>query len=34
MNEYWNQMEEMEALLLSEIKRLNDPYRLWDQEEK
>jgi arylsulfatase A-like enzyme len=24
-------LEEMEALLLSEMKRLNDPHRLWDQ---
>jgi choline-sulfatase len=22
---------EMEALLFNEMKRLNDPYRLWDQ---
>ena len=27
-------LKEMEALLLSEMKRLDDPYRLWDQEEK
>jgi hypothetical protein len=26
-------LAEMEALLLSEMERLNDPYRLWDQEE-
>ena len=25
-------LKEMEALLLSEMKRLGDPYRLWDQE--
>jgi choline-sulfatase len=24
-------LKEMEALLLSEMRRLNDPYRLWDQ---
>ena len=23
--------KELEALLLNEMKRLNDPYRLWDQ---
>jgi hypothetical protein len=33
MNEYWDRMEEMEVLLFSEIKRLDDPYRLWDQKE-
>ena len=27
-------LKEMEALLLSEMKRLNDPHRLWDQEAK
>jgi hypothetical protein len=27
-------LKEMEALLLSEMKRLGDPYRLWDQEAK
>jgi hypothetical protein len=34
MNEYWNKMEEMEARLFSEMKRSDDPYRLWNQEEK
>ena len=28
---YAEKLKEMEALLLSEQKRLNDPYRLWDQ---
>ena len=28
---YADKLAEMEALLLSEQKRLNDPYRLWDQ---
>jgi len=28
---YAKQRREMEALLLSEMKRLDDPYRLWDQ---
>ena len=28
---YRKQLREMEALLLSEQQRLNDPYRLWDQ---
>ena len=27
-------LKEMESLLLSEMKRLDDPHRLWDQEEK
>ena len=27
-------LKQMEALLLSEMKRLDDPYRLWDQEAK
>ncbi|MBM80371.1 MAG: sulfatase [Planctomycetaceae bacterium] len=27
-------LAEMEALLLAEMKRLNDPYRLWNQEQK
>jgi arylsulfatase A-like enzyme len=29
--EYAGKLAEMEALLLSEMKRLNDPYRLWNQ---
>jgi arylsulfatase A-like enzyme len=29
--EYAEKLAEMEALLLSEMKRLGDPYRLWDQ---
>jgi arylsulfatase A-like enzyme len=29
--EYAAKLKEMEALLLSEMKRLDDPYRLWDQ---
>jgi arylsulfatase A-like enzyme len=29
--EHAAKLKEMEALLLSEMKRLNDPYRLWDQ---
>jgi len=29
--QYAEKLAEMEALLLSEMKRLNDPYRLWDQ---
>jgi len=29
---YATKLKEMEALLLSEMKRLEDPYRLWDQE--
>lgn len=29
---YADQLAEMEALLLAEMKRLDDPYRLWDQE--
>jgi hypothetical protein len=33
MNEYWDRMEEMEVLLFSEIKRLDDPCRLWNQKE-
>jgi hypothetical protein len=28
---YADKLKEMEALLLSEMRRLNDPYRLWDQ---
>ena len=28
---YADKLSEMEALLLSEMRRLNDPYRLWDQ---
>jgi hypothetical protein len=28
---YAKELAEMEALLLSEMRRLNDPYRLWDQ---
>ncbi|WP_146524905.1 sulfatase-like hydrolase/transferase [Novipirellula artificiosorum] len=28
---YAERLEQMEALLLSEMKRLDDPYRLWDQ---
>ena len=31
---YATKLKEMEALLLSEMKRLEDPYRLWDQEAK
>lgn len=31
---YAKQRKEMEALLLSEMKRLDDPYRLWDQPKK
>jgi choline-sulfatase len=31
---YAAKLKEMEALLLSEMKRLEDPYRLWDQEAK
>ena len=30
---YADQLALMEALLLEEMKRLDDPYRLWDQEE-
>ena len=30
---YAEKRAELEALLLSEMKRLNDPYRLWDQKE-
>jgi arylsulfatase A-like enzyme len=29
--QYADKLAEMEALLLSEMRRLNDPYRLWDQ---
>lgn len=29
---YAEQLATMEALLLAEMKRLDDPYRLWDQE--
>ncbi len=29
---YAAKLAEMEALLLAEMKRLDDPYRLWDQE--
>ncbi|GHC40312.1 sulfatase-like hydrolase/transferase [Roseibacillus persicicus] len=32
--EYSEKLAEMEALLLSEMTRLEDPYRLWDQEQK
>ncbi len=32
--EYQAKRTEMEALLLSEMKRLNDPYRFWDQPAK
>jgi len=28
---YANKLKEMEALLLAEMRRLDDPYRLWDQ---
>jgi hypothetical protein len=28
---YADKLAQMEALLLSEMRRLNDPYRLWDQ---
>ena len=28
---YADKLAEMEALLLSEMRRLDDPYRLWDQ---
>ena len=28
---YAGKLKEMEALLLSEMKRLDDPYRFWDQ---
>ena len=28
---YSKKLKEMEALLLSEMKRLDDPYRFWDQ---
>ena len=31
---YAAKRKEMEALLLSEMKRLEDPYRLWDQPQK
>ncbi len=31
---YANKLEEMESLLLSEMRRLNDPYRFWDQPEE
>ena len=30
-SKYAGKLAEMEALLLSEMRRLNDPYRLWDQ---
>jgi len=30
---YKEKLAEMESLLHSEMKRLNDPYRLWDQPE-
>jgi hypothetical protein len=33
INEYWDRMEEMAVLLFSEMKRLDDPYRLWNQKE-
>jgi len=29
---YAEKRKELEALLLSEMKRLDDPYRLWDQQ--
>ena len=29
--EYAEKLAEMEALLLSEMKRLKDPHRFWDQ---
>ena len=29
--EYAKKLKEMEGLLLKEMKRLQDPYRLWDQ---
>ena len=29
--QYADKLAEMEALLLSEMRRLDDPYRLWDQ---
>jgi choline-sulfatase len=29
--EFADKRAEMESLLLSEMVRLNDPYRLWDQ---
>jgi alpha-L-fucosidase len=32
--QYAKKLAQMEALLLSEMNRLNDPYRLWDQPEK
>jgi hypothetical protein len=28
---YAGKLKEMEALLLSEMKRFSDPHRLWDQ---
>ena len=28
---FTDKLDEMEALLLEEMRRLNDPYRLWDQ---
>ncbi|MHC5156912.1 MAG: sulfatase-like hydrolase/transferase, partial [Planctomycetota bacterium] len=31
--EYADKLAEMEALLLSEMKRHDDPYRLWDQKQ-
>ncbi len=31
---YAGKLKEMEALLLSEMKRLDDPHRFWDQQEK
>lgn len=30
-SKFTNKLEEMEALLLSEMRRLHDPYRLWNQ---
>ena len=30
---FTGKLKEMEKLLLSEMKRLNDPYRFWDQPE-
>ena len=29
--DYKEKLQEMEALLLSEMRRLDDPYRLWNQ---
>ena len=30
-SKYWKKLKEMESLLLKEMKRLDDPYRFWDQ---